>query len=133
MIEQDFAAWIETLVSATLGQDLWIGEVPSSLQTQDNVWWIVSDGGVPVNKNQTGERTKSYQYLIYRRGTNYKTVSQDLYSLEDTIHSQRCITLSDEYECIDIEATTLTVDEDLDLEDRKVGMLRATLTIYKEL
>lgn len=97
MIEQDFAAWIETLVSATLGQDLWIGEVPSSLQTQDNLWWIVSDGGTPIYKNQTGERTKSYQYLIYRRGTNYKEVLQDLYSLEDDIHSQRCITLSDEY------------------------------------
>lgn len=132
MIDIDFAEFIEGLVSATLGQDLWIGNVPSSLQTDSSVWWIVSDGGAPLERNQTGERIKNYQYIVYRRGMNYRSVLQDLYNLENAIHAEKCIILSDDYDVIDIEANTLTVDDDLDVEDRKVGMLRVKVNIYKE-
>lgn len=133
MIEQDFADFMAPLVTATLGQDLWIGEVPNSNKIQDSIWWIITDGGIPLPKNATGERFKDYQLVVYRRGKDYKEVLQAISSFEDYINSVKCVTLSDAYDTINIDASTLGVDDDLDVEDRKVASLRVTITTYKEL
>lgn len=126
-----FAQYLQTMGIATLGQNLFIGEAPSSNQVQDSVWWIIDSGGSPIAKNQTGESRKAYQITVFNRDRNYKTIKNAMFALEEQLNCDGCTQLQG-FDTIDIEATTFPIDQDLDNEDRKIGMLQATITTYKE-
>lgn len=97
----------------------------------DSLWWIIDSGGSPLSRNQTGETTKEYQVQIFYRDRNYKSVKNKLFSLEEDMNCDGCTQLSG-FETVDMEATTFPIDNDLDSEDRKVGLLQVTITTYKE-
>lgn len=127
-----FATYLQdTLSVATLGQDLFIGEAPSSNKVPDSIWWIVSNGGSPVLKNSTGESLKRYQVQIFYRNRDHKAVEDALFNLEEDLNCDGCSQLTG-IETVDIEAITFPVDNDIDDEDRKVGLLQVNLTTYKE-
>jgi len=130
-VAASFATYLQSLGIGTLGQDLWIGEAPSSNEVPDKLWWIVPSGGAPVRKNKTGELTKAYIFQVYSRNRNYRELEQAMFQLEEDLNCDGCTQL-DGFDTVDIEATTFPIDNDLDGEDRKVGLLQATLTIYKE-
>lgn len=130
-IATSFANYLESLGIATLGQDLWIGEAPSSNEVPDNIWWILVNGGNPIRKNSTGESTKGYQIQVFARNRNPRIIADAMQSLEENLNCDDCAQL-DGFDTVDIEATVFPIDTDLDDEDRKVGLLQATLTIYKE-
>jgi hypothetical protein len=81
-LTKSFANYLQSQGIATLGQDLFIGRAPSSNETQDDVWWILTNGGAVLRKNQTGEARKSYSIIVYRRGRNYRVVDEALHELE---------------------------------------------------
>lgn len=116
---------------ATLGQDLILGRAPTSKETSDDLWWIINTGGGTLSKNQTGESRKQYTALVYRRGRNYRIIDEQLLTLEEQLNCDRCTQLEG-FDTIDIEATIFPTDDDLDSEDRKVGLLQVTITTYKE-
>ena len=116
---------------ATLGQDLIIGRAPTAKETADDLWWIIGTGGGTLQKNQTGESRKQYSALIYRRSRNYRLIDEQLLTLEEQLNCDGCTQL-DGFDTIDIEATIFPTDDDLDSEDRKVGLLQVTITTYKE-
>lgn len=116
---------------ATLGQDLILGRAPTTRETQDNLWWIIGTGGGTLQKNQTGESRKAYTALIYYRSRNYKQVDDQLFALEEQLNCDGCTQLEG-FDTIDIEATIYPSDDDLDSEDRKVGLIQVTVTTYKE-
>lgn len=80
---------------------------------------------------KTGESVKQYIIDIRLRSRDYETVYENLQALEEDINADLCSQLTG-YDTIDVEATNFPIDDDLDSEDRKVGLLRVTLTIYKE-
>lgn len=116
---------------ATLGQDLILGRAPTSSETSDDLWWIINTGGGTLSKNQTGESRKQYTALVYRRGRNYRTIDEQLLTLEEQLNCDGCTQLEG-FDTLDIEATIFPTDDDLDSEDRKVGLLQVTITTYKE-
>lgn len=128
-VTDDFTNYLTTVTGATLGQDLWIGIAPSTNEVTDPVWWVRSSGGIK-NKTSTGEAMKQYVVNVYYRSKSIKDVYDQLQSLEETINSDGCTQLTN-YDTVDIEAQVLTVDEDLDNQDRMVGVLEILLTIYK--
>lgn len=130
-IATSFATYLQSLSIATLGQDLFIGTAPSSNEAPDTIWWIVANGGGPLRKNQTGETTKSYTVQVYCRNRNYRELADQMSLLEENLNCDKCTQL-DGFETVDIEATVFPTDIDLDDEDRKVGLLQATITTYKE-
>lgn len=130
-LSKSFALYLQGLGIATLGQDLIIGRAPSSKEVADDLWWILSNGGGPLSKNQTGEMRKQYSILVYRRGKNYREIDEQLSQLEEDLNCDRCTQLEG-FDTIDIEATAFPTDDDLDSEDRKVGLLQVTVTTYKE-
>ena len=133
MILDSFATYMETLGVATRGQDLFIGEAPSSdiLNNKDPIWWIIDSGGQPIKKNSTGESMKAYSVQIYCRNRNVKDIKTAMFSLEENLNCDGCFQL-DGFDTINIEASTFPIDQDIDAEDRKIGMLQVNLTIYKE-
>lgn len=130
-IAQAFGTYLDDLGIATLGQDLIIGRAPNSNEVTDNLWWILSQGGSPISKNASGESMKRYSIYIYCRNVDYKTIEDALYSLEETINCDGCTQLTG-FDTIDLEASVFPIDNDLDSEDRKVGLLQVNITTYKE-
>lgn len=126
-----FATYLQSVTGTTLGQTLFIGEAPSSKKVVDAIWWIVENGGGVIQKNATGEATKSYQFNVFFRSRDYEAIKDAMYELEEDLNCDNCSQISG-YDTIDIEATTFPIDNDLDSEDRKVGLLQVTITTYKE-
>ena len=126
-VAESFANYLQDELSiATIGTDLWIGQLPSSLKVPDTVWWIIGFGGDPTFKNSTGEVMKQYTIEIRYRNIDPEVVYNSLQTLEESLNSDLCSQITG-YDTVDIEATTFPVDDDLDSEDRKVGLLRVTI------
>lgn len=130
-IAEDFATYLATITGSTLGQDLFIGEAPSSNKVGDSIYWIVTSGGAKTLKAQTGEAIKAYTIDIYYRSTNYQGVYDAMQTLEEELNCAGCVQIGS-YDTIEVEAITFPIDNDLDNEERKVGLLQANLTIYKD-
>lgn len=129
-IARSFVTFLETLGLGTFEVDIFIGDAPSSQNVPDSIWWLIVNGGSPELKASTGELVKNYQIQIYYRNRNYQTVYDNMFTLEEQLNCDGCTQL-DGFETIDIEATTFPVDNDLDVEDRKVGLLQANIRTYK--
>lgn len=129
-IVDSFADYLQDLGIATLGQDLFIGEAPSSKQVSNSIWWILDDGGDNQLHLSTGEKVKLHRISVYNRGVNYQTVKDDIHNAELLINNDRCTQLNG-YETLDIEVATFPIDNDIDSEDRKVGLLQINLKTYK--
>lgn len=125
------ANYLAGVTGTTLGQTLFIGEAPSSNKVADAIWWIVENGGSILQKNATGETTKSYQFNVFYRSRDYEAIKDAMYDLEADLNCDSCSQLSG-FDTVDIEATTFPIDNDLDNEDRKVGLIQITITTYKE-
>lgn len=130
-ITRAFAEYLATITASTIGQDLFIGQAPSSDKAPDSIWWVSGSGGDVTTRVKSGENLKSYLIEVHYRNRNYQTVYENMQSLEERLNDDPCTQLNG-FDTVDIEATTFPVDDDLDAEDRKVGLLQATITIYKE-
>lgn len=125
-----FVAYLEASGIATLGQDLFVGSAPSSNQTSDAIYWLKANGGQPDPSLPTGERFKSYGIQVYYRDRDHQAVYTKLFDLEERLNTPG-VSLSG-FETIEVQTTTFPIDNDLDDEDRKVGLLQATIKIYKD-
>lgn len=125
-----FKDYLVGILPVTFGQDLFIGEAPSSNKVPDTIWWIVARGGDKTTDYPTGGAVKSYQIDIFHRDRDYKSLSDELSSLEELLNCEECTQLTG-FQTMDSQASVLGIDNDLDGEDRKIGLLQATITVYK--
>jgi len=110
---------------------LFIGRAPSSNEAADELWWVIGNGGTPLSRASTGETVKNYQVQVYYRSRDYQRIADAMQQLEEDLNCDRCTPLEG-FDTLDIEATVFPIDNDLDSEDRKVGLLQVSLTTYKE-
>lgn len=131
-IAKSFATYLQDSLSiGTIGQTIFVGFAPSSNKVADAIYWVTASGGDTERRLYTGERMKSYLVEIRYRNRDYETVYENLHTIEEDLNEGNCTQLSG-FETVQIDATTFPIDEDLDSEDRKVGLLAATITTYKE-
>ena len=130
-LASSFATYLQTLGIATIGQDLFISQAPSSNKVPDSIWWVIASGGEVERNLKTNSKMKSYLVEVFYRNRDYNTVYESLHELEEDLNGAGCIQLSG-FETVQIEASTFPVDDDLDSEDRKIGLLQAKITRYKE-
>lgn len=83
-----------------------------------------------MSTNISGEKQKAYQMLIYYRSNSARQVDEALSLLEEQLNCPNCVELQG-FELVNIEATQFAADQDLDSENRMVGMLQVQLTVYK--
>jgi len=124
-IAESFANYLVDNFSLTLGTDLFIGGVP--LSAPDSAWWLVLSGGNNENKLSTGEKIKNYRINTYYRSSNTSDVYNSLHALELAITG--CIELEG-FEVIEVETLVYPTDQDLDIEDRTVGMIEVNVRVY---
>lgn len=127
---QAFATALAPLVGATLGQDLFISKAPSSDHGPAALWWLRAGGGAPVTHAVSGERVKNYEFQVYYRDPSAQVVYDKLFNLEALINSSGLAL--DGYNVVDVNAYSFPSDQDLDDEDREVGLLQIAISIYKE-
>lgn len=126
-IAEAFAEFLQDQGFGSLGDSLRIGTVP--LDAPSTCWWIITSGGSTVSQNHTGERRKQYLIQVFYRNVDATEVYNQLQALEELINSDSCTQLSG-YDTIDIEATSFPTDQDVDAEDRTVGVVQVTITTY---
>jgi hypothetical protein len=128
-IAKSFVGYLESLSFGVSGQNLFIGTVPQN--APDSAMWVVTSGGSAIIKARTGEKVKNYIVNVYYRSKDQELVYDTLQELEEAINSDNCAVLAD-YETVEMEATSFPADQDLDVEDRTVGLLQITITTYSD-
>lgn len=129
-LAKDFAQYLEDNGFGTVGVDLYVGNVPLGTDYPDDVMWVTLNGGFVSRRNTTGESIKEQNVGVYYRSFNYQQVYDTIQSIEETINSDGCSQL-DNFTVLDMVVTTFPIDQDMDNEDRKVGYLEVSLTLYK--
>ncbi len=117
----------EDLLLGTFGEDIFIGSAP--LDGPDPCWWVVSSGGASSIKAQTGEKMKNYTLNIYYRNIDAEDVYDQLQQLEIALNSGNCDQL-DSFDTIEMEAILFPSDQDIDVDDRTIGIIEARITVY---
>lgn len=127
---QSFVKFLENKGYGISGQNIYMYRVPNSKKTETEILWLIPTGGYPSTRNKTGEMIKAYQILIYYRSNNARKVDTVLNDLEETLNCARCVNLEG-FELVDVRATQLPADQDLDSENRLVGSINCQLEVYK--
>lgn len=130
-IAEAFKSYLVNTLGIATSEQVVIGIAPSSKRKASNLWWILTNGGAPIKRLHSGETLKNYQIQVFYRSNDYRSVYDKLHELEEDLNCDGCSQLSG-FDTIDIEATVLSIDNDLDSEDRKVGLLQTNITTYKE-
>ena len=128
-IKQSLAQWMQNNGFGTRNVDLFLNTIPKEKNIVSG-WWIVGGGGAPEFSNQTGEKGKPYIFAVFFRDRDSQNVDETLQSLEETVNSKDCKEL-EEYETYHMEATGFQSDSTLDPEDRTVGSVEITVSVYQ--
>lgn len=128
-IARSFVTYLESLSYGSAGVDIFIGTVPQN--APDTAMWVLTSGGSSIIKARTGEKIKNYIVNVYYRSKDQELVYETLQELEEAINGDKCSVLTD-YETVEMEATSFPTDQDLDVEDRTVGLLQVTITVYSD-
>jgi hypothetical protein len=132
-IVQSLAAFLQSSGVATQGKNLFISRAPASgeldtdgQQIPQNIWWLKSGG-------PQGRQGKFFvkPVDIYYRDRNANNVYDLLSDLEETLTCAGCVTL-DGFDVVQIEGTGMFSDQDLDDEERTVGLLQINVIIFKK-
>lgn len=128
-VARAFADYLATVKSLTLGQNLFISRVPSSNQVGNRtVWWIKANGGTVVSRGVQGSAVRQYLIEIYCRDVSAEGLYETLQALGDSLTTAGCMTLAG-YDVIHVDTNGPWTDQDLDSEERTVGLLQVKLTI----
>lgn len=129
-LSQSFVKFLENKGYGIFGQNIYLYRVPNSKKTETEVLWLIPTGGFPASVNKTGELVKAYQMLIYFRSNSAKKIDEVLNDLEQTLNCAQCVNLVG-FELVSIRATQLPADQDLDSENRMVGVINCQIQVYK--
>lgn len=129
-VVRSFADYLVGIDVATLGQDLFISRAPSSNKVGDRIFWLKSGGGTTLSRAVNGSVMQQYIIEIYHRDVNTEGVHETLQGLGDDLSVPGFVTLED-YDLVKLAIDGPWIDQDLDKEERDVGLLRATLTVHK--
>jgi hypothetical protein len=128
-VSEAFIKWLEDNAIGEFNTDLYLNE--ASDDAPDICYWVLTNGGTPIQKLVTGEQVKQYFVLVNRRHIKGKELERDMFKLENLLNTPNCLTLEG-FEVQEVEANQFPSDADFDREDRRVGLLQANIKIYKK-
>ena len=128
-ISESFVKLLEEKGFGVFGQSIFLYRVPSSLKTQTELLWVIPSGGDTTRTTTTGAKVKLYQFLVYFRSKKAQRVDSFLNELEKTLNCAGCVSLEG-FELVSINTSVFPSDQDLDTEDRMVGMVQVQLEVY---
>ena len=128
-VGEAFVKFLESKGIATFGENLFMGEMP--LEAPDDSWLVVVSGGSPDLVTADGGMIKLYTFNIFHRSLAGKEIERSLFSLEETLNCGSCVNLEG-FETIYSRATQFSQDQDLENENRRIGLLQAQVRLFKQ-
>lgn len=129
-VSQSFVKLLENSGYGKFGQDIFLYRVPNSLKTQTELFYIIPTGGNSVDKLATGESIRLYQFAIYYRSQSAQQVDETLSNLEEFLSCAKCVQLEG-FQLMSIDVSQYPTNQDLDVENRAIGLLQVHVTAYK--
>lgn len=129
-VSQSFIKLLENKGYGVFGQNIFLYRVPNSLKTQTELFYVIPSGGSVTRTYSDGAKVKLYQFLIYFRSNKAERVDKVLAEMEDNLNCSGCVELED-YELVSLNTSQLPADQDLDSENRMVGLLQVQLEVYR--
>lgn len=126
-IARSFVEYMEDSALGTFNDDIYIGSAP--LDALDPIWWVVTTGGSVLSENQSGEKQKIYTLNVFFRDIDEENVYETMQNFEVLVNSEGCTQLNG-FDTIGMQATLFPADQDLDAEDRTVGLVQVTVRTY---
>lgn len=123
-----FADYLHSVGIATLGTDLFISRAPSSNKTGDRIFWLKANGGNQDARSVNGSTTQNYIIEVYHRDVSTEGVYETLQELGEDLACAGCLTLAS-YDVIQAVINGPWTDQDLDDEERTVGLMQVTITV----
>jgi hypothetical protein len=130
-VAQAFAGYLESIDVATLGTNLFISRWPSSNQIADPSFLIKDAPGQLVKRTIQGQPINQYLIELYMRSYGGGTVDQTMSTLRGQITGYG-VTLTGFTLAENPEVNGPWSDQDLDDEERTVGVLQVKLKILEE-
>lgn len=127
-VGEAFVKFLESISYGTFGTNLFLGEVPDSAPAK--TMWVITSGGSPEFTTLGGGMMKTYIVDINYRSTSGKDLERKLFALEEILNCTACVELEG-FETIGIQAAQFSSDLDIDDESRRIGVLQATVRLYK--
>lgn len=128
-VGEAFVKFLEDEGIGTFNTDLYLGQLP--LDAPDEAWLVIVAGGSADMVTADGGMMKVYIFNIYRRSLAGKEIERSLFSLEEKLNCSTCVNLEG-FETIYSRATQFAQDEDLENENRRIGLLQAQVRLYKQ-
>ncbi len=128
-VGEAFVKFLQDKGYGTGGTDLYLGEIPQD--APDKVWLVIVSGGNPDLVTADGSMVKVYTFNVYRRSLAGKEIERDLFALEEALNCTTCVNL-DGFETIYSRATQFAQDNDLENEQRRIGLIQAQVRLFKQ-
>jgi hypothetical protein len=125
-LRRAFIEWMEDQGLGVFGTNIFT-QVPDS---PAKCWWVLASGGSSIQKNTTGEKLKNYVVSCFYRSDDGEDADNVLHSFEELVNDANCEQLSG-FDTVEMEATSFPADQDLDSEDRVVGLVQITITTHR--
>lgn len=128
-ISESLVKLLEKKGFGVFGQNIFLYRVPNSLKTETELFWIIPSGGTVTRAYPNGNKNKLYQFLIYFRSNKAQRVDKVLNEMEKFFNCAGCVELED-FELINVSTSSFPADQDLDTENRMVGLLQVQVEVY---
>lgn len=112
-------------------KEYYLYALPDTKKSATNVYWMVPGVESTYQRNTTREIRYLDTFILNYRSNDKADADQEISKAKEIINQLRCFDLP-HYKVVDIEATLINVDDDLDQEQAKRASLTINLTTYNE-
>lgn len=113
------------------GKRYYLYALPDTKETDTDVFWLVPNSENISHRNVTREPRYLDTFTLYYRSNDKVDADRHISRVKEIINSLKCFSLP-HYKVLDIEATSISVNNDLDAEKAKRASLIINLTTYNE-
>lgn len=113
------------------GKEYYLYALPNTKVTNVDVYWLIPNIENVVKRNVTKEPTYLDTFTLNYRSTDRSMADAEISKVKEIINRLKCFSLP-HYKVLEIQATSINVDDDLDAEGAKRASLTINLTTYNE-
>ena len=123
-INQELYHFLSNLLSLNEGTNFFLYQLPSTNQVKPRVWWLTVQSQSLTRKFITFEKDYYITYTLNYRSQSARDVDNNISQAAEIINNLQCFRLPS-YQITTCHASTISANEDLDVED----MMRGSITI----
>lgn len=130
-LSQELYNYLFKVVGISDGKDSYLYALPDSKRTEAKVFWLVPNTENISHRNVTRELRYLDTFTLYYRSVDKVDADIQISKVKEIINNLKCFSLP-HYTVVDIEATSINVDNNLDAEKARRASLVINLTTYNE-